>query len=135
MLIPSSWLKEYVDIKLPFPELALKLSEAGLTVEKWEEKDGDIIFDPEVTPNRPDWLSLCGIAREVAALTNTHLKDPNEIALNTKYKTPKIEELFEAGVHIGHQAKKWHPKMEPYLFCPMKFPVFILKEVKLAACI
>jgi len=89
MLIPSSWLKEYVDIKLPFPELALKLSEAGLTVEKWEEKDGDIIFDPEVTPNRPDWLSLCGIAREVAALTNTHLKDPNEIALNTKYKTPK----------------------------------------------
>src|SRR3989344_2875297 len=74
MLIPLSWLKEYVDIKIPFPNLATKLSEVGLTIEKWEEKDGDIIFDPEVTPNRPDWLSILGIAREIAAVTNTKLK-------------------------------------------------------------
>ncbi|RJR28045.1 30S ribosomal protein S2 [candidate division WWE3 bacterium] len=33
-----------------------------------------------------------------------------------KYKLPKIEELFEAGVHIGHQARRWHPKMERYIF-------------------
>lgn len=81
MLIPLSWLKEYVDIKMPFPQLAKRLSEAGLTVEKWEEKDGDIIFDPEITPNRPDWMSVYGIAREVSALTGAKLKDP----------TPKIE--------------------------------------------
>lgn len=30
---------------------------------------GDIIFNLEVTPNRPDCLSIIGIAREVAALT------------------------------------------------------------------
>ncbi|MDZ4231133.1 MAG: phenylalanine--tRNA ligase subunit beta, partial [Dehalococcoidales bacterium] len=30
---------------------------------------GDVIFDLEVTPNRPDCLSVIGIAREVAALT------------------------------------------------------------------
>jgi small subunit ribosomal protein S2 len=34
----------------------------------------------------------------------------------SKYKTPKIEDLFDAGVHIGHQARRWHPKMEPYIF-------------------
>ncbi len=26
-----------------------------------------------------------------------------------------IKELVEAGVHYGHQTKKWHPKMKPYL--------------------
>ena len=26
-----------------------------------------------------------------------------------------IEELVEAGVHFGHQSKKWNPKMKPYL--------------------
>jgi len=29
---------------------------------------------------------------------------------------PKIEELIEAGVHFGHQIRRWHPKMEPYIY-------------------
>ena len=33
-----------------------------------------------------------------------------------KYKLPKIEELFEAGVHFGHQVRRWNPNMEPYIF-------------------
>ena len=98
MLIPLSWLKEYVDIKMPFPKLAEKMSEAGLTIEVWNEVDGDIIFDPEVTPNRPDWLSIIGIAREVAAVTGEKLKfvepkfevkkikDPLEIKITPNYK-------------------------------------------------
>ncbi|MDQ5854023.1 MAG: 30S ribosomal protein S2 [Chloroflexota bacterium] len=27
-----------------------------------------------------------------------------------------MRELLEAGVHFGHQAKKWNPKMRPYIF-------------------
>ena len=38
----------------------------------------------------------------------------------SKYKTPKIEELLDAGVHFGHQTKRWHPKMEPYIFTARK---------------
>jgi phenylalanyl-tRNA synthetase beta chain len=34
---------------------------------------GDVIFDLDVTPNRPDCLSVIGIAREIAALTNEPL--------------------------------------------------------------
>ncbi len=34
----------------------------------------DTVFDIEVTPNRPDWLSVIGIAREVSALTGNPLK-------------------------------------------------------------
>ena len=41
---------------------------------------GDTVFDIEVTPNRPDWLSVIGIAREVSALTGNPLRLP-EISL------------------------------------------------------
>src|SRR3989344_855566 len=33
-----------------------------------------------------------------------------------KYKTPTIEQLLDAGVHFGHQVKRWHPNMEPYIY-------------------
>ena len=29
--------------------------------------------------------------------------------------TELLKELVEAGVHFGHQSKKWHPRMKPYL--------------------
>ena len=41
---------------------------------------GDTVFDIEVTPNRPDWLSVIGLAREISALTGHPLRCP-EIAL------------------------------------------------------
>lgn len=38
---------------------------------------GDTIYNLEVTPNRPDCLSMIGLAREVAALSGTPLKLPD----------------------------------------------------------
>lgn len=38
---------------------------------------GDVIFELSVTPNRPDWLSMLGIAREVAALTGADVREPS----------------------------------------------------------
>ena len=38
---------------------------------------GDVIFDIEVTPNRPDCLSVLGIAREVAAITGKTVREPD----------------------------------------------------------
>ncbi len=37
---------------------------------------GDVILDLDVTPNRPDCLSVIGIAREIAALTGQSLRLP-----------------------------------------------------------
>ena len=37
---------------------------------------GDVVYDLEVTPNRPDLNSVIGIAREISALTGTPLKLP-----------------------------------------------------------
>ena len=28
----------------------------------------------------------------------------------------KIDEMVKTGVHFGHQAKKWNPKMAPYIY-------------------
>ncbi|MBM3945030.1 MAG: phenylalanine--tRNA ligase subunit beta [SAR202 cluster bacterium] len=38
---------------------------------------GDVIFETETTPNRPDCLSMLGIAHEVAALTGRKVTEPD----------------------------------------------------------
>jgi len=40
------------------------------------ERLGDTVLDLELTPNRPDCLSLLGLAREVAALTGVEVREP-----------------------------------------------------------
>jgi len=30
--------------------------------------------------------------------------------------TPKVKEFLEAGVHFGHQTRRWNPKMKPFIF-------------------
>jgi len=30
--------------------------------------------------------------------------------------SPKIREFLEAGVHFGHQTRRWNPKMKPFIF-------------------
>lgn len=97
MLAPLSWLKDYVDIKLSPEQLAERLTEVGLGCEKITKSDGDIIFELEITPNRPDLLSIVGIAREIAAIENGkvnlkkyELKTPQKtllpMKLNIDYK-------------------------------------------------
>jgi len=44
----------------------------------------DVVYDLEVTPNRPDLNSVIGIAREIAALTGNALKIPVIQFLNTE---------------------------------------------------
>lgn len=43
----------------------------------------DVIFDLEITPNRPDCMSMVGIAREVAALLDATLRMPEPEAVET----------------------------------------------------
>ena len=32
------------------------------------------------------------------------------------YKLPSLQELLEAGVHFGHQVRRGHPRMRPYIY-------------------
>ncbi len=76
MIAPLSWLREYVDISLPPEKLGERLTEIGLSTEKIEKTRDDVIFEFEITPNRPDLLSIIGIARETAAVEGKEIKFP-----------------------------------------------------------
>ena len=76
---------------------------------------GDVVYDLEITPNRPDWNSVIGIAREISALTGNPLKLPAiEFPASaddiSKYVAVRVEDAelcprytarFVRGVKIG----------------------------------
>jgi phenylalanyl-tRNA synthetase beta chain len=76
MRVSFEWLKDFVDITASPQEVADRLTMAGLEIEGIEVGDGDQVFEVNVTPNRPDCLSILGVAREVAASFKLPLKIP-----------------------------------------------------------
>jgi len=90
MKVTYNWLKDFVDLKISPAALAQKLTMAGLEVVSLEEAGGDFVFEIETTSNRPDWLSVLGIAREVSAITGAKLKTTSlkETKIKTKDCSP-----------------------------------------------
>ncbi len=68
MKLSINWLKDYLDPKLSTEEMVNRLTMAGLEVESVEAHGKDTVIDLEVTPNRPDWLSVQGLARDIGAI-------------------------------------------------------------------
>jgi phenylalanyl-tRNA synthetase beta chain len=96
MLIPVNWLRDYVTIDQPIAALADRLTLAGLEVEEIRETEGELVLDVKVTPNRGDWLSILGVARETAAVTGASRRLP-EIALHaTGPPAPRMTVTIEA---------------------------------------
>ena len=79
MRVPLEWLKEYVQVRLRPEALAHRLTMAGVEVSGIARVDGEPVLDLEITPNRPDCLSIIGVAREVAAITGAKLRLPREV--------------------------------------------------------
>ena len=78
MKLSLNWLKDYIDPKLSTDELVERLTMAGLEVEAVESVGGDTVLEIEITPNRPDCLSILGLAREIGAITGKTVKDPED---------------------------------------------------------
>ena len=76
MLVSFEWLKELIDISVTPEKISDTLTMIGLEVEGQETIDGDVTFEVNVTPNRPDCLSVIGIAREISAVYKSPLKLP-----------------------------------------------------------
>lgn len=74
MKLSYNWLKEFVDVKLKPEEMALKMNSVGIGIAGIEHKDNDSIFDLEITPNRGDYLSVIGVARQISAVLNKTVK-------------------------------------------------------------
>ena len=84
MKVLVSWLREFVDVPGSPEQLAQAMSVRGFAVEGIEPAgDGDAVLDFEVTANRPDCMSIVGIAREVATALGSNLKTTTQLAALT----------------------------------------------------
>jgi len=68
ILIPNSWLKDYLETNATPKEFAEEMSLTSVSIERMEKIGDDVVFDIEVTTNRPDLMSIEGIAREASAV-------------------------------------------------------------------
>ncbi len=86
MNISYSWLKDLIDTKMTADEVAAQLTRVGLAVEGIHSHGDDSVLDIDLTSNRPDCLSHLGVAREIAAITNSQLRITND-----EGQSPKTE--------------------------------------------
>ncbi|MBM4402182.1 MAG: hypothetical protein FJ044_02970, partial [Candidatus Cloacimonetes bacterium] len=93
ILIPDSWLRDFIKTKATPAEIAEKLSLTSNVEKLQETDDGDTIYEIEVTPNRGDVLSVLGIAREVYA----------------SLKSFGVDAGFNAGLEKGSTPQKVQP--------------------------
>ena len=100
MIAPLSWLKDYVDISLPPEKLREKLTEVGLGCEKITKVNGAIVFELEITPNRPDLLSIIGVSREIAAVEGKKIRYPK---FNTDLSPKKGTEILPFKIHPNYK--------------------------------
>lgn len=77
MRVSLEWLREFVDFGVPVEALVERLPGVGLGVEAVDRVGEDTVLDLEVTSNRPDCMSLLGVAREVALLFERPLRSPD----------------------------------------------------------
>ncbi|MBI4335931.1 MAG: phenylalanine--tRNA ligase subunit beta [Candidatus Omnitrophica bacterium] len=120
MKISYNWLREYVDVKNSAKQAAQWLTMAGLEVTSLEEKGKDAVLEIEVTSNRPDWLSVVGVARELSAITGKRLKMPRvpailpaavrekqvRVELDDKALCPRYTARVIEGVNVG-ESPQW----------------------------
>jgi phenylalanyl-tRNA synthetase beta chain len=78
MRLVVSWLRDFVDVPASPEEIAEGMALRGFEVASIEPLEGgDAVIDFEVTANRPDCLSVLGLAREVATLYDRPLTAPS----------------------------------------------------------
>lgn len=89
--IVDSWLREYLDTKATSDKIAEALSLSSVSVERIEKKDNDLVYDIEVTTNRPDLMNVIGIAKEAATVLGHR-------GINARFIQPKYKEVPEADI-------------------------------------
>lgn len=104
MKVLLSWLRDFVDVPGTAEAIGRQMSLRGLALESIEPvadtgSDGDAVLDFEVTANRPDCLSVVGIAREIAAAYHLPLRVPGPHAAGI-LKTPELRAVTRGEVSV-----------------------------------
>lgn len=88
--ILDSWLREHIKTKATPEKIAEVLSLTSVSVERIEKVDNDFVYDIEVTTNRPDVMSVTGVAREAAAALSQFGIEAQFIDYKPKNENKKI---------------------------------------------
>lgn len=88
MNISYNWLKDLIDIDLSADELGQKLTSVGMAVEGIHPAGDDLVFDIDLTSNRPDCLSHLGMAREIGVITGKRPDDQPGAFADTDVLSP-----------------------------------------------
>lgn len=128
--ISDSWLREFIETKATPKQIGEYLSLCSQSVEKTTKDEEDFVYDIEITSNRPDCLSVYGIARELVAVLP-------KFGIETKLK--KIPTLASQGFPLRFtlQVKISNPNLCPR-FTALVFdnitikpsPEFVRKRLK-----
>ena len=89
ILIPHKWLLEHLDTEVKPEKIQELLSLSGPSVERIYDRDGDQVYDIEVTTNRVDGMSVRGIAREAAVI----LEQAGKTATLKPLKLPAVPDV------------------------------------------
>ncbi len=95
MNISLNWLSDYVDVNMPAEELGELFTRIGLNCEGITETAVDIVFDLEITSNRPDLLGHLGVARDLAAAIGAEFRPPK---INLPPTSGKVEDFTSVEV-------------------------------------
>ncbi|HUQ86366.1 MAG TPA: phenylalanine--tRNA ligase subunit beta [Vicinamibacterales bacterium] len=102
MKVPLSWIREFVDVKASSEQIGTLMGVRGLALEGLEQHGDDVVMDFDVTANRPDCMSVIGIAREIATAYNLPLGGTKVPPLRTNGAVPiTIEEPELCTRYVG----------------------------------
>ena len=119
-----NWLRDYLDSNLSSPDLAEQLTMAGLEVTSLEKTSRDWVMDFEVTTNRPDWLNMIGIAREIGAIIDKPITFPSvslkkkqqdfgiEVTVSDKQGCPRYTARLINGIQLNSTPKWMKDRIE-----------------------
>ena len=132
ILVPDSWLREYVKTKATQQQIKEYLSLCGPSVESVTKVGSDTVYNIEITTNRPDTMSVVGVAREAAAILprfgipaklvndpytfkGSTFKGSKKLKLSIKTNprlNPRWSSIVLTGVHVGPSPLWLRQKLE-----------------------
>jgi len=118
ILVSDNWLRDFLKTSATPRNIARYLSLSGPSVDRIEKRDGDFIYQTEITTNRVDSASIYGVAREAAAILP-------RFNIKAKLVPPKIK---STGNFVGN-VKYLDVKVDHKL-CP-RFAAILIKNVKI----
>jgi phenylalanyl-tRNA synthetase beta chain len=105
MKLSPQWLREFVDLRVNYHQLADDLTLAGIAVESVSGEGEAAVFEMEITTNRPDAMNHYGVARECSALYDLPLKPIKPNLPSAQGEAEFIIEIADAAACARYTAR------------------------------